>query len=700
MEKVTIRLCGSSYIRDMELNDRYKVVNDSLWISLLSLVGNPDGTTVSLGEDASQFLKMDLEKRLEWSLEEKPADFLVVDMCYTAGHGLYRWKDQVFTKNPQFVKSEFLAEHEPEMEYIDVMRDREFDWKPYMDRFMELIGKYFDQNHIILVKSRCTDWYVTHTHVRKLKRKSKRAYNRRIKELEDYFIEKMNPYVIDIYSHYYISYSQKSGIVMSSYEKPFYHHAKRLVSTIIRTQPEQRIFTGQEYYMRLGRFIKYYDNLYAKNNVALFMDDSNFLDHLVLQLSREVLTEYESDFVEIEKQGYASIGEILEKYNFRFAASLRECLKAVQAVEQGDVFREGVQYETIFEFHLKILDRFTALVREEMIKSGLAAENNNINQFNVCHYYAALCAERQGRASSFKKYILELCRNNEEGPELKHLFKETRRTEKNAVRAGIAAMEQYYEPIQVDLWGSCITREILNEDKGRFRIGKYAYRNCFLFAFDDSVPYDDGKFEDLSLFENSSWRVGYIKSAFHKDLPEQLRQSGSKWLLLDFYDLVCDIVLYRGGVLTADSEVRGLKFFKEIKDDCTVTSVDEVFSEDEIRKRFDIFIRFIKERYGENIVFIRADVKKKFLTVRRRLRPLKGYTEETLTKKKKFLNYWQDYFEQQLDCYVVDYARQYYADDLCVSGAFMVHYEKEFYEKGYKALYEIMYKGDGKRRYE
>lgn len=78
---------------------------------------------------------------------------------------------------------------------------------------------------------------------------------------------------------------------------------------------------------------------------------------------------------------------------------------------------------------------------------------------------------------------------------------------------------------------------------------------------------------------------------------------------------------------------------------------------------------------------------------------MKGYKKAALVKKKKFLNRWQKYFEEQMDCYVLDYAGQYEADDLCVSGAFMVHYEKEFYEKGYEALVDIIYKGHGKKRY-
>lgn len=699
MEKVTIRLNGSSYINDMELDDRFKVIKDSLWISLLSLVGNPDGAAVAWEGEVSPYLTMDLEKQLALSLEENPAEYLVVDMCYTAGHGLYRWKDQVYTANPKFLESDFLAEHEEEMEFIDVMNDREFDWKPYMDAYLKLVRSYFDADHIILVKSRCANWYVTHTHVRQLRKKGKQAYNRRIREMEDYFIEKMNPYVVNIYPHYFLDYNAKKGFTFSSYERPFYLHAKRIISQIIRNHPEQRVFQGQDYFIRLGRFIKYYDHLFVKNNIGLFMDDTVFLDHLVLQLGREILDEYESDFVEIEARGYKSITEILEQYNFKFAASLRECLKVVRAVEDGDIFQADVKYSAIFEYSLKILDRFTSLVREEVERLGFDPDEIQVNKFNVRHYYEILLAGRNNRMAPLKKYVLAIGGDQEEKQKLGRLLDELKGECKKDIRAYVQVLNRYYKPILVDLWGSCITREILNEDTGRFQIGEYAYRNCMLFAFDEPIPYDESKYDNLTLFENSEWRVGYIKSAFRKDLPSMLEKTDSKWLLVDFYDLVCDVVECRGGVLTADKEVRRLKFYKEIQDECHVTSIDAILDEEEIRRRFDVFIRFIRKRYGSNIVFIKADVKTEFLNFRRRLKPMKGYKKATLVKKKKFLDQWQKYFEEQVDCYVLDYARQYEADDLCVSGAFMVHYEKEFYEKGYEALVEIIYKGCGKKRY-
>lgn len=690
MDKVTIRLNGSSYINEMELNDRFQVFGDSLWISLLSLVGNPEGVTVTPEEPVSPLLTMDLEKRLAVELEENPAEFLVVDMCYTAGHALCKWKDQVFTKNPKFRDSAFYAEHEAEIEEIDVMRDQEFDWKPYMDQYMELVGRYFDADHIILVKSRCPLWYVTHTHVRKLSKKSRRAYNKRIKQLEDYFVKKMNPYVIDIYSHYYVDFNHKKGFTMSSYEKPFYYHAKRLISMIIRTQPEQRVFQDQEYFIRLGRFIKYYDNLYSKNNVALFMDDSVFLDHLVLQLSREILAEYESDLVAIQAAGYRSIDEILENYNFKFSALLHECLRAVRAVEAGDIYDSSVDYEVIFEYHLKLIDPFMELVKKEIEKIGVVEGELWINRFHCRNYYHALLLYRSGKQGALKKLVLNLGGSVTEKAKCKELLRKAGRETGNLLQACMRAMNRYYEPILVDLWGSCITREILNEDDGRFRIGKYAYRNSFLFAFDQPIPYDDSKFEDLSLFENSSWRVGYIKSAFHKDLPQQLKQTESQWLLLDFYDLICDVVKYQGGILTADSEVRGLKFYKQIKEECQITSIDAVLSDEEIKERFIVFIQFIKERYGKNVILVKADVKTRFLDYRRSMKPIRGYKKETLLKKKKFLNKWQDYFLEHMDCHVIDNARKYHADDLCVSGAFMVHYEKEFYEKGYRQIRKII----------
>ena len=450
-------------------------------------------------------------------------------------------------------------------------------------------------------------------------------------------------------------------------------------------------FTALNIGPRFGRFIKYYDNLFAKNNTALFMDDSKFIDHLILSLGRPVLVEFEYDIVKIQQEGYASIQEILDKYDFRFSEGLRTCLKVVQAVEEGDLFREGVQYNAIYEYKMKIVKTYTELVKNELEKRGWLEGPLYINEVHAGTFDAILRALDAGKGKEAKKILFAAAEEDFEHDRIKECYHKELEVDKQL--APIRALNAFYEPVQVDLWGSCITREILNEDTGRFKIGKYAYRNSFLFAFDEPIPYDDTKFENLSLFENSNWRVGYIKSAFHKDLPGQLEATGSKWLLLDFYDLICDVVKYRGGYLTADSEVRGLGFYKEIKDDCELTTVEDVLSDEEIKARFDTFIEFLKRRYGKQIIFIKADVKLKFLDYQRRKKNIRGYKQATLKKKKAFLQKWQDYFEKQMDCHVIDYAKDYDADDLCVSGAFMVHYEKEFYEKGYQALLDIIYRG-------
>ncbi len=693
MKRATVRLNGSAYINAMELEERYKVAADGLWLSVLSLVGNPNGVTVTPEEGAAPMLALNLEKNYAQILEEKPTQYLVVDFCYTASHALLKWKDQVFTKNPKFVKSKFYEEHAEEMERIDILHDQSVEWKPYMDSYIQLISQYYDKNHIILVKSRCPKWYVTHTHVRPLFKKDRVAYNKRIKQLEDYFIEKVDPYVVDIYSQYFAKYNEKKGFQMAFYEKPFYHHAKRIISTIMRTQPEQRVFGEPEYFIRLGRFINYYDNLFARERTHLLMDDTQFLDRLVLQVGRPILDEYESDFVEIQKRGYGNMEEVLEKYNFKFAESLKECLKVVQAIECGEIYRAGVEYSMLWEKEMKILETFAELVREEVTKKNWISSQVHVNRFNCMDYYALLLAARDGKTSLAKKQLLAI------DDTMKKRWKEAKQQCTDVFQACAVALNDYYKPVRVDIWGSGISKEMLNEDKGRFEIGKYVYRNCLLFAFDDPISYPEEKFDDLSLFRKKSWNAEYVKHALKKDLPQVLRNTGSEWLVIDFFDLICGVMQYNGGVFTADVQTQRFKFFKEIEKECTAYAISDLLSEDEMKERMNRFISFIQERYGKNVVFVRADVKTEYLNFRRRLKPIRGQKQSTLLKKRKFLNKWQKYFESHMDCYVIDYAKKYHADDLYVTGASMVNLEKEFYEKGYQALYEIMYEGKKKKRY-
>lgn len=693
MKKATVRLNGSAYINDMELDERYKVANDGLWLSLLSLVGNPEGVKVEPEEKVSPMLALNLQKNYADILEEKPTEYLIIDFCYTASHTLLKWKDQVFTKNPKFTKSRFYEEHAEEMEIFDVLHDSGEDWKCYLDAYIRLVSQYYDKDHIILVKSRCPKWYVTHTHVRPLLKKERVAYNKTIKKLEDYFVEAVDPYVVDIYSYYFSRYNEKKGFQMAFFEKPFYHHARRIISTIIRTKPEQRVFSESEYYIRLGRFINYYHNLFARERTHLLMNEDDFLDSLVLQMGRPLLVEYESDFVEIHKRGYGSLDEILEKYDFKFAASLRESLKVVRAVEAGRLFEEDVDYSLIVEYEMKVIDQFAGLIREEMVRQNWILGEIYVNRYNCMTYYNLLVAARAGKGKMAKKLLMNLDARR------KTCWQEERQKSDDVYQACAVVLNEYYKPIRVDIWGSGITKEMLSEDTGRFEIGEYVYRNCPLFAFDEPIPYPEEKFEDLSLFRKKRWNMEYVRHALKKDLADLLHNTDSEWLLIDFFDLVCGVMEYQGGIFTADVQTQRFTFFKEIEDQCTPHVISELLSEEEVKQRMDTFISFVKERYGEKVIFIRADVKTRYLNYRRHLKPIRGQKEATLLKKRKFLNKWQNYFESNMDCYVIDYAKRYHADDLYVTGASMVNLEKEFYEKGYQALYEIMYEGKKKKRY-
>lgn len=664
MAKTTVRLNGCTYVDHLSLDERYKVIRNSLYISLLSLVGNPDGTVIPQKPESNSWLATDMEKRFEKLLQDEPGDFLVVDMTWTVSHTLCFWKDQVFTKSGQFAKSEFYKTHKEEMTEINLLRDPDFDWKPYMDAYLDLVAKYFDKNHIILLRTTCTKRFVVHGHVRPLKKIGKKAYNAFVQELEDYFIEHLDPYVVDLRSQYLLKYNYKKGFSKESpFEKPFYHHARKLISMIIRKQPEQRVFTNQEYFMRLGRFLNYYDNVFARDYVFLFMDDSVFLDHVVLQMSHKLLREFEIDFVTFEERGYQNIDEILEKYNFRFAEPLKQCLQVLKAVEEGDIFREDVKYERIFEYDLKVKKAFTELLKKEWKKSDVISGKIYVNVHNCEAYYKLLLAIREGKNKQIKTILNGLANTSEEKKRMERAVKKS--------SSMAEAMNEYMRPYEVNVWASEVTRNVLNQSKGRVIRKEEIYQNYCLITPEDKCPEELGAWEDVR---------------------SRMKQSASDWLVLDLYELVSNMVFWQGSYVGRESVVKKTKFFKSIKADCQIVNGKDAYSEEEMKSRMDSFAKYVKDTFGKKVILVNVEIKTEFLDENRALNPIRGRKPEELLAMDAFLKKWQKYFADYTKCHVVDVVGKYKADDMNPKGASIIHYQKGFYEECYQNIYDIICK--------
>ena len=108
------------------------------------------------------------------------------------------------------------------------------------------------------------------------------------------------------------------------------------------------------------------------------------------------------------------------------------------------------------------------------------------------------------------------------------------------------------------------------------------------------------------------------------------------------------------------------------------------------------FANFLLEKYRENIILIKADLKDTYIDLDYRLKRIKGDSCE-FEKKKKAIAQYEKMFEKLTGCYVVDISKYFYASDkFPLGGAHIVHYEDEFYSQACATLMEIFKKPERK----
>ncbi len=186
-----------------------------------------------------------------------------------------------------------------------------------------------------------------------------------------------------------------------------------------------------------------------------------------------------------------------------------------------------------------------------------------------------------------------------------------------------------------------------------------------------------------------------MQDAFSRNGFDVLEESDSRWIMVDFYDLICTMAEYKGGLFETDDFICRTDFYKGIKNEC---SDCYLFNKRDMKYCFENITQFandIFEMYGDNIILIKTEPKSKFITTDYYLDDLKD--DGMLEIKKKFISLCEERFAGVTGCYVIDISKHFYSSDrFPLGGAHIVHYEDEFYRQTAEYISEIL-KGTDKK---
>ncbi len=627
----SVLLNGSAELSRIFASGRgFRVDKTGVLLSQLSLCSK-EGTSAEGEEDAR--LRLDIEKNLAEYIQDTKPDHFALDLYGAATILCYKENTDsetaaFYTGSKKFKTSEFYKAHKDELTRIRPPFGEKV-WKPIIKRYAEELLSVMPPEHIILFRTRPGTKAAKGAELRVAE--PKRSVNKFITAMEDFFIELVDPCVVDISGKYFLD-SLSAGTFEAAYYTDAYNAAVSITSGTGRTcvsEPDTELW--------FERVEKYYKNMTARAYQTWLLDMDCAADKIIAGTTLEFSARNRDRLIALKKAGKSDIARL--KDFFVDDPGAEELLKAaaiIRALEAGNLNKPYDFFQPAFKGKYNILKTMIRLLSNEI---GVSVNENSVE----------LVFLLRGKPQ-LKRYVTGLNRNT------------------------------------VDIWGSCVSRESISRCKDAY-VGKYIFKQAPILAFEP--PIDAQVPESPDAFCGSRWRRRTMCEAFERNGAEVIAKSNSRWVLIDFYDLICHMAEYKGGLFEIDDFIRRTDFYAGIEKDCKECYL---FERRDMKYCFETITRFAKiisERYGGNVILIKAEPKNTYITLDNRTARLEG--DGLFEIKKKFISLCEERFANVTGCYCIDISKHFYAsDEFPLGGAHIVHYEDEFYRQTGEYISEIL----------
>ena len=624
-------LQGSAVLRKVFSDSGYNYDDTPLILSPVSLMSEKSALSGKYGNARN---RLDIAKNFDSYISDSKADYIVIDLYTMAAGSCYKYGNSYYTASQNFLSSDFYNTNKDKFERISPPFDEKV-WKTALKKYAETVSSHYAKNRIILVRLTFSDMCAKHGQLRN--GKNRNALNKRIRTYEDYLISLLQPVVIDVAGGYF---GDAASNMVTAYEPLFYDDVRIKTDMVIGGEAEGKFcFDKPDINLWLSRVIRYYDNMTARAYQSQLLDRTYVADRLIELTSKQFTAEnsaYLALLRENEVKSYEDAKIILGRMH-----GAEKVISAINAVVCIDGDLTDCRYEDI-----RIIFEENFLVKRQLAK----------------------------KLTSVYKFT------NTENCEYIFLIKD----DKNALEE----YEKSCKPAVIDIWGSCISRETVNRNISGIYVDKYIFKQPFLLSGEPDIPFDINIGADK--FCGSSWRRRTLKEAFLHEGRRIISGSAADWLIIDMYDIICNMKNYSGLLFEVDDFILRTDFYKSIADKCESTYLFREKSREYLDKMLDRFCNFVLSRYGKNIILIKADLKNRYISLENKLEILSD-NDNTFEEKKAFIAEYEEKFARLTCCYVIDVSKHFFADDrFPLGGAHIVHYEDEFYSQCCKRITEIL----------
>lgn len=599
----------------------------------------------SLGEtQIKPNVYMDLTKGYEKLLRANHFEYLLLDFYEAAAISMAEYDGEYFTVNDGFLASEFFKRNRPKLRRIKAPAPFEI-WQPLMDNYIRKVNKYFSKEKIILIRHQYGAMTQNHGHLVNMEEPT--GINNTLHEMEEYFIERVQPVIIDVAKFYF---HDAGSDVDSDYEPLFYEHCRKIVQSIAGANSTQFYFGEVDENIWMKRVLKYYSNMMAHGYEKYILDFDCAADELIAGTSLEFVSFYQNELINLKHHKISlDYSEVL--LNKPETMEIRQAVKVVREFKNNpDAIHDYGFYSVAFKYNFRCLDKLISVMNSKLPDD------------------------------------LRVVRQTLEPALLLYNNKET-------LNSYLTSKARFV----VDVWGSDVSKTVLATNEDDIMVQNLVtLQNPILM---DMPPLDCELPEDISKYDDSETEKDIIVKAATRQGKSTIESSNADWIVVDLYDVVSLVKTYNDTHFEFDERLSRTDFYRDISKQCRTGFIYDKISTEECMGRVRSFAKFLKEKYGNHIILIRTCLKNGYISLDNKLHPIKS-DPDILAKNNTFIYDMETLFNYETDCFVIDISKFYFADErFPMGGSSEVHYEKEFYEKACRHVLRIL-RGNTNKLYD
>ncbi len=517
--------------------------------------------------------------------------------------------------------------------------------------FMAALADRFPADRVFLIAASLPPYYAAQSQLRNINKAEhiaewKQSY-KYIRKLEDRFIKKTGASVIQLAQYYFVKKHKGYEVSFVRYEETLYRDINQWFyereQGMVREQPLFRF--------KLDRYVRYQYKTVHYKGFYRFLKEENMVDRLILSSPGEFVMDYYNDFLRLNTLEEQLHDESLYEAVQRDAGLSEEFRKVVlgflllqdseAAGQSPDMFRQMFK-NTI------VPDGVKKKLRDYWSKRGVNPKK--ITNHNAGYYYAKM-AWGAGEKEA-KQFVSD-----------------------HAV----------IEPVLVDVYGSCIACQPINEHisgatgvvHNHYYIHVPVYEGSEMPVEHPEVVWQG---EPADEFEKN------VRLQFEHRIEDDLKSSEAEWCLVDLFSLAAPRTFLYGDFCFTDFGNKTWQGLGAQNIHPWNGYYQELLQKPEFLERIHKWAGWIREKYGDKVILVDFKVSQYKIGDDGRL--YNAY--KNAGRKNEIIDKVYSLVKEWLDCYCIEFGREFLADDIGYASSSSVHYELDFYEAEADVIQKII----------